>query len=278
MDSKASYEPAVKGEHVVVATRIHLGKATSPPSDLATKLQKFQDFSRGYEHAIPVIAVDATNRIPGYNLLEQVQLLLTREPSPQHPPIRILPIQPWNNFTPALNALLHFATAQQPAVSAILFCSVETTAPASTTLPLLLSHLDPATTLVVGAVLPGHAYSPGQPQPLTGRTCPWNTLAMWNVPKLARTGFQLVSETSTDAGIEEVAAVAVQQVLFGRDQTKAKLISVEGVEWDTTSWAADPARIEWHRRKMESKNTRAASQLQRLELDQEDARLGVEHI
>jgi hypothetical protein len=29
---------------------------------------------------------------------------------------------------------------------------------------------------------------------LTGRTAPWNTCALWDVPKLALTGFHLVSK------------------------------------------------------------------------------------
>jgi hypothetical protein len=42
---------------------------------------------------------------------------------------------------------------------------------------------------------------------LTGATSPWNTLALWSVPKLAVTGFLGVADGLTDktlAGIEEV--------------------------------------------------------------------------
>lgn len=53
--------------------------------------------------------------------------------------------------------------------------------------------------ILSGAVLPGHDYNQAEmgreiEVELTGRTTPWNTLALWNLPKLALTGFLLVSE------------------------------------------------------------------------------------
>ena len=48
-------------------------------------------------------------------------------------------------------------------------------------------------TLVVGPTLPGHEFSEGE-QALRGRTCPWNTAAIWNVSKLALIGFPLVGD------------------------------------------------------------------------------------
>lgn len=52
---------------------------------------------------------------------------------------------------------------------------------------------------LLGAVLQGHTHCAphgGQEKEvnLDGRTTPWNTLAMWNLPKLALTGFLLVSD------------------------------------------------------------------------------------
>jgi hypothetical protein len=55
--------------------------------------------------------------------------------------------------------------------------------------------------IITGAVLQGHQYhAPTESNTdelqveLTGRTTPWNTLALWNLPVLALTGFLLVSE------------------------------------------------------------------------------------
>jgi hypothetical protein len=59
---------------------------------------------------------------------------------------------------------------------------------------------DGAETLVAGAALRWHDYRAGGrgggavEVELTERTAPWNTCALWDVPKLALTGFHLVLE------------------------------------------------------------------------------------
>ena len=53
-------------------------------------------------------------------------------------------------------------------------------------------HMQPDT-LVVGGAFPGHEFSLGE-HTITGRKCPWNTFAMWDVRKLAITGFPLIGE------------------------------------------------------------------------------------
>lgn len=42
--------------------------------------------------------------------------------------------------------------------------------------------------LVVGAALTGHEFRAGEIVELTGVSTPWNTLALWDVAKLARLG------------------------------------------------------------------------------------------
>ena len=303
---------------LVVATRFHLGKAAVPPSpqDLQSKLQSFARFcsdscggSSGSAAVLGVIAVDAEERIPGYNLVTQMEeavaalLLLQQEQQSTVVPLHILPVQPWNQFCPALNALISWActsdpvTAMMPSSSRdgdgaqILFCSAETTA-SPATIAALRQHMTDPDTLVTGLVLPGHDYSErGGVQALTGRTTPWNTLALWNLRLLALTGFQLVSEglihdkdsqanpddDATDismAGVEEVVAIAVLQRLLGAEHAKAKLIQLNnkdttstsssgGVTWDQ-AFGGDPARQKWHEQKMQSKISRAARQLQLL--------------
>lgn len=49
------------------------------------------------------------------------------------------------------------------------------------------THMGPDD-LVVGAALAGHAFQGGQTVELTGVTTPWNTLALWDVRKLAKLG------------------------------------------------------------------------------------------
>ncbi|KAL7564615.1 hypothetical protein ACA910_017956 [Epithemia clementina (nom. ined.)] len=155
-------------------------------------------------------------------------------------------------------------------------------------------------TLVVGARLTGHDYRSSradqrqeeeqeeQQQPdgntvadnaqvgattprvveLNGRTTPWNTLAVWNLRKLATTGFLLLSEgylTSSDKepsyGVEEVVTIALLQQLLGKENAVAKLVPVPGVDWDA-NFGADVDRQQWHESKMESKLTRAARQME----------------
>ncbi|CAM9881465.1 unnamed protein product, partial [Choristocarpus tenellus] len=98
--------------------------------------------------------------------------------------IRVIPVTPWGNFVPALNALLSFAA--NSGVDLILFQSLETSA-SPKTIASMTRHLGPRD-LVVGVALQGHAFSEGQGRELTGVTTPWNTLAMWDVGKLARIG------------------------------------------------------------------------------------------
>lgn len=57
---------------------------------------------------------------------------------------------------------------------------------------MLGSYLD-ENTLVVGPSLLGHEFTEG-PQTLRGRTCPWNTAALWNVSKLALIGFPMIGD------------------------------------------------------------------------------------
>lgn len=188
------------------------------------------------------------------------------------------------SFVPALNAAL--GVALDGGFSHILFLSLETGLPAAA-FRRLAAHFDENEDLVVGAALEGHRFRAGL-QPLNGCTSPWNTCALWSVPKLARTGFLAVSDGLPGdrgvAGIEEVAAIAVAQHLRmppahglggflsrwfaggrGGGGVRAKLVSLRGhVAWDVV-WD-DPARQAWHAKKMESKVQRAEAQLAALGL------------
>ena len=56
----------------------------------------------------------------------------------------------------------------------------------------LIQYIDDDT-LVVGPALQGHEFEEGT-QPLRGRTCPWNTAAIWTVSKLQLVGFPLIGD------------------------------------------------------------------------------------
>jgi hypothetical protein len=85
-------------------------------------------------------------------------------------------------------------------------------------------------------------------------------LALWDLRKLALTGFLLVSDglLSDDKldpsfGIEAVVATCLLQKLLGPDQAKSKLVQLTSTSGDDNDSAIgwnqdfdDPARKKWH--------------------------------
>ena len=272
---------------LAIATRIHLGKASSPPSNdkIQSTLQQFAHFS---QHAVQsYVAVQADNPtstgsslpavMSNYSLVDTI-----RQFAP--PSLTILPVSPWGNFLPALNTIV--ATAARDGVDACLLASAETNT-TQASIDALLQHMNLEDTLVVGAVLPGHEYQPHTAQvPLNGRTTPWNTLAVWNIPKLALTGFPLVAEgihrhdadesnttkttttTTTQfvtGGVEEVSCIGLLQNTLGVDKAKAKLVPLPDVKWEQ-DFGGDEERRKWHANKMKSKKERPAKHMELLNL------------
>ena len=187
---------ALDNRNLVIATRLHLGNQTDVPDQekLDKLVKNFLEFCTNCHASHAVIAVDATPMIQGYDYVQAVKKsadnasFSIEEP---HPPLKVLPVTPWGKFVPALNALLRYAAVDCNA-QLILFVSAEMEASASS-ISMLVNEVD-TTTLVVGAVLPGHDYHQGERVPLNGTSTPWNTLAVWNVPNLALNGFPLVSD------------------------------------------------------------------------------------
>ena len=223
-----------------------------------------------------MIAVDGQERIPNYSYVYAVQEAADRVSDKN---IHILSVTPWDKFVPALNALVSFAAVSCQA-RYILFVSAETSASESS-MQQLKRHMVDKDTLVIGALLSGHDYRPStKGVALNGRTTPWNTLALWNVPKLALTGVPLIADglhlnedgSRGAAGVEEVATIAVLQKILGADQAKAKLVKLADVEWDQTF--EDEERRKWHEQKMNSKVERAARQLELLGLEELSSFLG----
>ena len=79
---------------------------------------------------------------------------------------------------------------------------------------------------------------------MEGLTCPWNTIAMWNLDKIGTPGGFLSQLADSlhrledgslpvaAAGIEEVAEVLVVHQQINPAGSKAKLVKVDGVvEW-----------------------------------------------
>lgn len=198
--------------------------------------------------------------------------------------VQIIRISPWNSFVPALNALLTWSA--NSGADHILFVSAETSVTAEG-LACLKSYMDMDTTLCVGAALPGHDVSISTISAtadtrnskrviLTGRTTPWNTLALWNVPKLTLTGFPMVGEgvhyistkednkKKIEGGVEEVSTIVLLQTLLPSGTAEAKLVLVPGVEWKQRF--EDEERRKWHEHKMQSKVSRPAKHLELLGL------------
>ncbi len=244
--------------HLVIATRLHLGNASAPPSK--EQIQKWilnlQGMASSVNASHTLVAVDATPKIPKYDFVHAIQECAGST--------IVLPVMPWGKFVPALNALLAHVHSELNA-KYLLFVSAEVGVSASS-IQTLVTHCSDESidsyVLVAGAALNGHAYQPNSITALNGRTSPWNTLAVWNVPKLILTGFLPVSDLGSNAGVEECAAVAVHQQLF--PQARAKLVLLEDVEWQDTF--EDDERRRWHERKMNSKLERAEAQLKLLQL------------
>lgn len=290
-------------EVLAIGTRIHLGNASEPPSseDLKKKVRAFMNTvqqavrSHLYAEVKAAIAVDASeDKIKGFNLPKAIQMAVNEEVQKEQNgnkeellamvEIEVLPLSPWGNFVPALNYLLSWAASATPNADHILFISAEMKMPAET-VKILHSHLIESDTLVVGVALPGHdfvvnceGHNHCTEVSLTGRTSPWNTLAMWNVSKLALTGFPMVGEgvhrinakggscnqnKCIAGGVEEVSTIAVLQNILCKT-CKAKVVAVPGIIWE--QHFDDKERRIWHEKKMKSKESRPAKHLELLNL------------
>ena len=281
---------------LAIATRLHLGQASLPPptSQLHKTLSSFAQVASNIGATHAVVAVDSEEKLEGYDLLEEVTKICQSlndsdndndnsseicTSSSLKTKIHVLPVTPWGKFVPALNAIVSWCANHK--CQYLLFASAEVQL-TQDVMNVLISKMDIERTLVVGTVLSGHEYK--QPKEdkeemeveLTGRTTPWNTCALWNVPKLALTGFLLVSEGLhpeeeeeegiLSAGVEEVVAIATLQHILQPCNAQAKLVSIPGTSWGTQDFNNDEKRKEWHEKKMQSKLTRAKRQLDLLGL------------
>jgi hypothetical protein len=288
---------------LVIATRLHLGRASSPPLDETIKnhlsnLKTIADDRRlieEYEIEV-VIAVDATPKIEHYDYVQSVRNALDSfvvninnknntgrniNNNNNRSNIHILPVTPWGKFVQALNSLVLYSNTQLKA-DLIMFISAEVNLSSSTVSTLCQHVIENENVIVAGAALNGHQYHATtaavgsdddddahrrrrqREVPLTGRTTPWNTLCVWDLDKLSLTGFSTVSDLGTSAGVEECVAIALLQKLFPKSE--ARLVKVNDIEWDEESLQEDEERYKWHQEKMKSKLERAGCQLELLKL------------
>ncbi len=173
----------------------------------------------------------------------------------------LMPVHPWGDFTTALNAALGEAVRNN--VAYVCFQSLEFRLPKHSVYSVRNTMDADPDLLVAGPAMAGHDFKEGY-QTLRGRTCPWNTFAIWRVKYLAIFGFPMVGDGmgTKFGGVEEVSAIAVAQFMY--PNLKAALLQVPGVEWHTHF--NDQKRLDYHKAKMESKDSRPLKHLETLDL------------
>uniref|UniRef100_K3WG91 Uncharacterized protein n=1 Tax=Globisporangium ultimum (strain ATCC 200006 / CBS 805.95 / DAOM BR144) TaxID=431595 RepID=K3WG91_GLOUD len=181
-------------------------------------------------------------------------------------PVVVLPMLHWGSFVPAINAIISCAATQFPRASLLLLQSLEIEVDAAG-VAFLKTHFELGTDLVVGAALPGHSFMPTSDEliELNGLTTPWNTLALWDLARLARVGFPLIGDglkidgATSCAGVEEVTTIAMYQQLYP-SASRAQVIQVPGIAWQVDNFESEERRI-WQDKKMASKLQRAETQM-----------------
>ncbi len=137
--------------------------------------------------------------------------------------------------------------------------------------------------LMCGPEIMGHEFKEGFNE-LRGRTCPWNTCAVWKVDRLGLIGYPLIGdgtgENRSIGGVEvrvfakslssvshmhqqEVTAITLYQVLY----PDAYGILVRFASSQESDWKTDfqeIERIQYHEKKMRSKDERPGAQLKLL--------------
>ena len=187
----------------------------------------------------------------------------------KYPTVTSFSVTPWGRVVLAPNTLLVKSAERQ--MSHLLFASTEFPVTESL-VSLLLSYCD-AQTLVIGARIDGHDFKapPGESvliQSASGLQIPWNTCALWSIEHLVHTGFVLTADALHDpdnAGMEEMGTIAAQQILWP-GKASAKLVTPRAGDLVHNTHGWNIKRKERYMHNLESKNARAAAQIERLEL------------
>lgn len=240
----------VSKDKVAVVTRVHTSSAKTIAEP--AKIREFVESVLKYAELVVVcIGIEDEKRRGHY--LQAVRHELGSEVGAR---VLLLPVCPWGRFTSALNAALVWLLDGR--CGYVAFQSLEFRAPIGAMQALLQRLRADPDVLVAGPAMSGHQFQLGR-QPLQGRSCPWNTLAVWALPLLTLTGFPLVGDGGgmCAGGVEEVSAISLLQHLH--PQLQALLVQLEGIAWNTAF--EDKARKDWHEAKMASKTDRPAKQL-----------------
>lgn len=211
-----------RATQVISATRLHF------PADKSVIPQVTVGHLQTYAASIKELDIPCAVAV---NSLQADVERIMRETAPEID-LKVLHVPVWGAFVPALNTLL--GEAQRRGARYILYQSLEVICSRPVLTRLLQHHtLD---VLVVGPVLEGHTYTPG-PQPLNGRTSPWNTLALWSTRKLALTGFLSIAD-----GLPKTATRLSRQV-SGEDATQDSDsdFDLEEPKMGTEDWWNAPA-------------------------------------
>lgn len=232
-------------EEVITATRFW---ATS--QDDIGRLLAFLDCAGSYSQRI-IVAINAE--------LDTQETAVHLEQHPAHARTDVLQISPWGGVTHALNLILHQVLNRHASASYVLFQSVEAMAVDADVASLVsIMRQRRGSVLVAGHALPGHPMHGWRGdavlRPLSADSTPWNTLAMWDAKMLGATGFPAAADVVSPPGMEEVAAIAMQQRVFGNANRQAVVFCKQGVQWDT-DFAGE--RKQKHDHKMASKRKRA---------------------
>lgn len=243
-----------------VVTRIHSSNSKGFPS--IDKISSFIDNVKLYSPLI-IIAVDLGNDMNNLHYISSLKNSMANLFSKEDIILKILPVSPWGNYVNGLNAAIIEANKYNDC-KFIAFQSLEVKS-SPPNIDKLLGHLKDNKTIVVGPHLSGHTFQKGINK-LTGRTCPWNTLAIWNLEYLSKFGFVMASEgfRNSYGGVEEVAVISLLQHFD--DNLKAKLIMLNDDETKWNTHFVDPERLIYHEKKMASKNERPEYQLKSLNL------------
>lgn len=228
---------------LMVGTRIH-GKNVN-----IAKVDEFCEQASEYGDVVAIAVSVENGNTENYDHLVEV--------AAKYPRVHVIPLSYWGNICPALNALTSFASKMK--CTHILFQSFEIQ-PMPQAVQVLRNAFS-AQDLVLGAALPGHAFTIGCHR-LTALTSPWNTFALWSVMKLAKIGFLQISEgliRDLSSGMEELPVISILQGIDKENNHQARLIQVPGITWDVESLT--PERRKAHEAKMASKTSRAEEQM-----------------
>ena len=231
------------------------------------QLDRFIEQAKRYSHRILIgvqIEKDLTNCIDKY--------------SSSDVPVDFIPIQPWIGISTPLNILLNHLPSNE---TSVIIQSVEIQC-TSEQIHRLRTYLAEKNVLCVGAALDGHQIidnaSSRTHLPLQGDTSPWNTLIIWNLEKLRRTGFPLCADFVKPCGMEDSAVIGLQQKLFGGIAlNRALLVRLNSsIHWHN-QFPDDPERSVKHQIKMRSKNLRTQQLFQILGITPHD-QISIEYI